>query len=328
MRFKSLIFMIGLILFSLDNFTNVFAKNNNIYCYASCNDRKIYKIDARTGDILSISKPFEEMGYPTCMDVSKDGKYLYIGSRMGQGQMDYYPLVIIDLQSMKMIKKFKYLDEEDRMKRKKYDEEKTKNPDPTKLFRKFVGISAIYNLKVSPNSENIYLNYGNMKYIKKIVKFNIGSEKIIQTIDIPFQDGYWSLSDDEKYLEILKKDRIVKYNLETSKKISENNTGELFFKKQGLNLTSKEIKAPLCYIPYKENKSKIICINRSSGNKVWDKKIHIVSDSEYPTLSADGSIAVVTSDDLKILLINLLEKKDIKLLKLDFETKCVLYPKY
>ncbi|MFH1825549.1 MAG: hypothetical protein ABH873_10075 [Candidatus Firestonebacteria bacterium] len=69
--------------------------------------RKIYVVDIEKGELSYVSEEMKDIGYPVSFDIDRKNNILYIACHQHEHYFLEYPVIGIDLKTMKIIKKFK-----------------------------------------------------------------------------------------------------------------------------------------------------------------------------------------------------------------------------
>ena len=223
-------------------------KEENL-CYVACQDKRIYVIDISRKKVLDVSDPIPELGNPTCIDVSGDGKTLYIGSERGYMESSYCPIVVVDLNTMKVKRKF-YLEIE----------------EPSGY------ISAVYNIRVSPDGSKLFVGYANPKYRGGSVVIDADKGEILKHLKGFYVDQNSSFSKDGRYVCNIRPDEIIVYDVQSGRKLKRS-LEYLLRLGQGLNPPWRQFKAPLCVIEKQKDRYILKAVNRLNGKLLWEKEI-------------------------------------------------------
>ena len=253
----------------------------NTRFYVACEDKRIYTIDVNQGQVVAVSDALPELGNPTGLDISRDGQTLYISSERGHWQRDYYPIVIVDVSTMRVKRKFHL---------------KMGPPND-----EWLGISAVYGLRVSPDGKTIFALYGHPKY-EGVVVVDAERGTILRHLpELYFGQNQQNFifSDDRQFAIRIHSKGIETYNLETGEKQASIPAPDLFASRGGLNPPWIRINAPLCVIHSErrinvkagENPVRYILrtIDRMTG------KVLLELDAETPVFYSDSNQAILSS---------------------------------
>lgn len=247
-------------------------------CYVAGKDRRVYTLDIEKWQVAAISDPIPELGRPTCMDISRDGKTLYIGSEPGHYQMDYFPIVALDVRTMKVKSKFRL------------------EPYPDTGY-----ISAVYTIRTSHNGKTLFASYANPKYIGGSVVVDAETGAILRHLSFYVSQNS-ALSDDGEYVSRIRKDRVRTYSLQNNQELPSVSVEELFSSGRGLNPPWANLKTPLCVIDRDRTSEGHIrhvfrVVDRSNGDILHEKSVY-----EQTGLSARYPLAISHSGRNMVLL--------------------------
>jgi len=247
--------------------------------YVVCGDGKIYVIDVEKGQLLTVSSVIPELaiGKPTCIDIDRSKKILYVGCerRLGKRYMAskyrrYYPIIAVDLKRMEVIKKFT-LDAGN--------------------------ICPVYEIKLSPDGRRIYAGYAHPKYRWSNPAYGGGSVVIdVSTGDIigalSFRVHPYSIfSKDGRRVTEIRADRVTVYDVEKDERVLTWEASELFKKGLGLNPLGRKLKGPLCII---ENHKVLKKIDRLTGKVLSQLTLDGETMMKYPVITANGEKALIS----------------------------------
>ena len=196
------------------------------YCYVACGDRRIYTIDIGRGQVVAVSDPIRELGNASCMDISRDGKTLYIGSERGHWQADYFPIVVVDVNTMKVKRKFHL------------------EMDPP--TGEFLGLFAVYGIRASPDGKTIFGGYAKPKYSGGSVVVDAETGEILRHLGFYVrQDQSFVFSEDGRYASDVEPEGVVTYDIQKGKKVAFEPSEELLASGRGLNPPWTRFESPL-----------------------------------------------------------------------------------
>ncbi len=139
--------------------------------YVVSADRRIYKIDLESSQIIATSEPIEGIGRPTSIDIDRQNGRLYIGSDRGRGQREFTPLLVVDVNEdrFSVLERFTIDPLTDSA-----DDSTVSTPQ----------VHAVYGLMLSPDGKELYLGYGGPGH-KLTVVLDSFTGAIIREIDLP-----------------------------------------------------------------------------------------------------------------------------------------------
>ncbi len=236
--------------------------SGNTHFYVACDDKRIYTIDVNRGQVVAVSEPIPELGNPTGLDISRDGRTLYISSERGyyigstktDFQTDYFPIVIVDVSTMQVKRKFHL------------------EMGPPK--GRWLDITAVYGLKVSPDGKTIFAGYAHPKYQGGDVAVDAETGAILRHLP-----GFYAtrnqqnctFSDDGRFATKIRSTKVDTYNLETGEKVVSIPAPDLFASGQGLNPSWRRLNGPLCIVDREkegENWRKIFRVRDRTTGKI------------------------------------------------------------
>lgn len=140
------------------------------YGYVVGDDRRIYMVNLEKEELVWVSEELDQIGNPTEIDINREDSILYIASGPeGIGErVDYAPLVAVKLSEKAELIFESWIDPS------------YLKGSPTE--------SAIYYLRLSPDSDVIYAAYGNLDYQRRTI-LNASNAEIIGQNDIFITKG-------------------------------------------------------------------------------------------------------------------------------------------
>jgi len=190
------------------------------YAYVACRDRRIYVVDAAGNQVVQASDVFAAMGAPTCIDLDRQNKILYVASERGFQQERYSPILAIDISELplKIVRSYELV------------------VGPSE--GPFVGLSAVYDLVVSPDGKKLYAGYAREGYEHGSTVVDAQTGKIIGRLINFYVDTYslfspggdkvadiwdrqnWPAETKTKKQEKVRSAAVVVYDLRENKEIS------------------------------------------------------------------------------------------------------------
>lgn len=257
-------------------------------------DRRIYIVDLNTLEVIKKSEPFMEIGRPTSVDYGKIGGRLYVASERGYlwevnsrgrtPQMVYYPLTVFEINadSIKLIDKYKLEEGE---------------PEG-----EFETVCAIYGIKLSSDTNKLYLGYANPKYRGGSTIFDLASKRIAGKLDFYIRESSILSSDSKKVCRIIPpgsriitKDGkeiiktwpgyVVTYDIEKNQKIERIEAEGLIESGRGFNPPWGKIEAPLVQIPFESDGTgwrRLKAYDRMTGKKTLEIDLKEISGGLTP----------------------------------------------
>jgi hypothetical protein len=276
----------------------------NTHFYVACDDKRIYTIDVNLGQVVSVSEPLPELGNPTGLDISRDGRTLYISSERGyyigstktDFQTDYFPIVIVDVSTMQVKRKFHL------------------EMGPPK--GRWLDITAVYGLKVSPDGKTIFAGYAHPKYQGGDVAVDAETGAILRHLP-----GFYAtrnqqnctFSDDGRFAtkvwSVRSKIYYETYSLETGEEVASMSVPELFASRQGLNPSWKRIAGPLSVIHSRrrdvprENENPVQYILRTIDRMTGEVLLEL--DAGTPVFYSDSNQAILSRDISSVVRVDL-----------------------
>ena len=146
-------------------------KKENIFAYVACEDKRIYKIDLAKNEVILRSDEIRELGNPTAIDIDKKRGRLYVASERGHWQTKYSPIVVLDLSTLpiKVLNQFDLIVDEP--------------------MGEFIGVSAVYDIVVSPDGDSLYIGYAHPKYSGATPVVDSKTGEIIRRLDFIINKG-------------------------------------------------------------------------------------------------------------------------------------------
>lgn len=112
------------------------------YGYVVGEDRRIYMVNLATGELEWKSGEFEQIGVPTGIEINRDESILYIASRRGRWQWEYFPLIAVKLNDQAELVFESYVD-----------------PEPQRSEGGILDVNAVYRMKLDTNANRLYIMY-------------------------------------------------------------------------------------------------------------------------------------------------------------------------
>ena len=232
----------------------------NTLFYVACRDKRIYTIDVNRGQVVAVSEPISELGNPSSLDISRDGRTLYISSEWphgkGKRQDDYFPIVVVDASTMQVKRKFLL---------------EMRPFNPKRLNN--IPVS-VYRLRVSPDGKTIFAMFPHPKYQGGNVAVDAETGAILRQLPgffVDYNQQNFIFSDDGQFATKIRSTRVEKYNLETGEKIASIPAPDLFASGQGLNPSWRRLNGPLCIVDREkegENWRKIFRVRDRTTGKI------------------------------------------------------------
>lgn len=267
---------------------------NSNYAITVGMDRRIYIVHLNTLKVIKKSEPFMEIGRPTSIDYDRSRGRLYVASERGYlwevnsrgrtPQMVYYPLTVFEINadSIKLIDKYKLEEGE---------------PEG-----EFETVCAIYGIKLSSDTNKLYLGYANPKYRRGSTIFDLASKTIAGRIDFYIRESSILSSNNKKACRIIppgsriiRKDgkEIIKtwagyvetYDIEKNEKIEKIEAEDLIESGRGFNPPWGKIEAPLIQIPFESDgtgRRKLKAYDRMTGKQTLEMDLKEMSGGLIP----------------------------------------------
>jgi DNA-binding beta-propeller fold protein YncE len=268
-----------------------------LFAYVACEDKRIYKIDLLKNKLINRTEEIIEIGRPTTIDIDPKNKKLFVGSERGHWQKYYSPIVALEIgtSSMKVSSCFDLVVE--------------------KGIGDFIGVFAVYEIRVSPDGNELYVGYAHPKYSKGSTIVNSRTGKIIKGLNFHINKGsifsstgrevcnIWPGGSKEIALSPGKKKikrwegGIAVYDIVQNKRIILQRMPKAFKKKSTISLNPpwEKIKTPLSII---EEWKILKQIDRDNGDliSVLDLKNMtkgLTTSVKYPTIFSNGHKAII-----------------------------------
>jgi hypothetical protein len=278
-----------------DNISFASEEKGKLFAYVACEDRRIYVIDMDKNDLIFKTDEVREMGRPTAIDIDQIRGQLYVASERGYWQENYFPIISLNINScpIKIIKEFPLIIDK-----------------PT---GKFEGVSAVYEIVVSPDGNNLYILYAHPKYygVSAIVDRNTGNligsiDFIIRKSSIFSPDGkevaeIWpggSKAVEKNGKQILREwsGGVAVFNIKQNKLISQK---EIIKDKVKLTPPWYEIPYPLYVV---NNHRNLRSINRNTGKTISEVDLEKITEGlntsiKSPLIFDRGKKTVIPMSD-------------------------------
>ena len=275
------LFFAAVVFIPLVSVASVKTDSANTHFYVACGDKRIYTIDLNQGKVVAVSDAIPELGNPTCLDISPDGQTLYIGSERGHWQLDYFPIVIVDVSTMQVKRKF--------------------HLEMSPRIGQWPRISAVYYLRVSPDGKTLFAGYAHPKYQGGHVVVDAATGVILRQLRgfaVGQNQQNFIFSDDGGTAIRIRSTGIEAYNLKTGEKVASIPAQDLFASGHGLNPSWTRLDSPLCVI-----NSKVIDNVKEARNPVryilrtidrTTGKVLLELDAGTPVFYSDSNQAILS----------------------------------
>jgi len=247
-------------------------------------DRRIYIVDLRTLRVDKKSEPFMEIGRPTSVDYDKIRGRLYVASERGERQTIYYPLTVFEINadSIKLIDKYKLEEGEP--------------------LGEFETVWAIYEIKLSSDTNKLYLGYANPDYKGGSTIFDFSSNRIVGKLNFYIGENSILSPGGKKVCmihppgsRIIRKagkeiirtwaGYVVTYDIDKNQKIEKIESEDLIKSGRGFNPPWGKIKVPLVQIPFESDRTgwrRLKAYDRMTGEKTLEIDLKEISGGLTP----------------------------------------------
>jgi hypothetical protein len=263
----------------------------NTHFYVACRDKRIYTIDVNWGQVVAVSEPISELGNPSSLDISRDGRTLYISSEWphgkGKRQDDYFPIVVVDASTMQVKRKFLL---------------EMRQFNPNRLNN--IPVS-VYRLRVSPDGKTIFAMFPHPKYQGGNVAVDAETGAILRQLPgffVDYNQQNCTFSDDGRFATRIWSARGKIYNktydLETGEKVASIPAQDLFASGQSLNPLWRRVDGPLSVIHSKkrdvprENENPVQYILRTIDRMTGEVLLEL--DAGTPVFYSDSNQAILS----------------------------------
>ncbi len=267
-------------------------ERDGVFAYVVCEDKRLYIIDLSNNEVILRSGILSELGRPTSIAIGTKQKRLFIANELGSGQLKYSPIVVFDINTsqVRTMGQFDLIVD--------------------RRFGAFGGVSAVYEVVVSPDGKRLYLGYSHPNYARGTTVVNSETGEIVGMLDFIITANSIFSPDGKQVAEIwpggnksvendgrmsLKKwsAGVAVYDIEQNKMISRK---EVEKDKVGLFPPWNKIEGPLLYIT---NNKMLTAVDRDRGTPIYEIDLSNISQglavfTRYPLTIGNGEKAIVT----------------------------------